>query len=311
MTIARNQQISLEHTPYYHCISRCVRRAFLCGRDQHTGRSFEHRRQWIEDRLAALVAIFAIDLLAYAVMSNHYHVVLRVNADAARQWSDEEVKERWGRLFRLPETTDSSSIETWRQRLADIGWFMRCINEPVARRANREDGCSGRFWEGRYKLQALLDETALVRCMTYVDLNPIRAGIATTPESSAHTSIQARIRRKDGHLLPLIRASRDDIPLQLTLREYLELVDWSGQAIRHDKRGQIPDSSPLIFKRLGLKADHWTREMRHYGRWYFRAVGSIHALERYCEHLGQQWLKGASPSADNRLKSLPSACIAS
>jgi hypothetical protein len=176
--------------------------------------------------------------------------------------------------------------------LADIGWFMRCINEPVARRANREDGCSGRFWEGRYKLQALLDETALLRCMTYVDLNPIRAGIAPTPESSDYTSIQARIRRKDAHLLPITRSSEHGFPLPLTRREYLELVDWSGRAVQPGKRGRVPDSSPPILERIGLKDDHWAREMRHYGRWYFRAVGSMHAVQRYCEHLGQQWLKG-------------------
>ena len=107
MATPRQQQICLEHTPYYHCISRCVRRAFLCGIDKLTGRSFEHRRTLIEARLHELASIFAIDIAAYAIMSNHYHVVLRVDQDATRRWSDAEVIERWGRRFKLPEVVRS------------------------------------------------------------------------------------------------------------------------------------------------------------------------------------------------------------
>ncbi len=69
----RKVQVSLETTPYYHCVSRCVRRAFLCGVDDLSGKSYEHRREWIVDRIKELVEIFAIDTCAYSVMSNHYH----------------------------------------------------------------------------------------------------------------------------------------------------------------------------------------------------------------------------------------------
>ena len=98
----RYRQVSIEDTPYYHCISRCVRRAFLCGSDPVTGFNFEHRRQWIVDRIKLLSSVFAVDLCAYAVMSNHYHIVIRINADEVKQWSDEEVAKRWMQIFSGP-----------------------------------------------------------------------------------------------------------------------------------------------------------------------------------------------------------------
>jgi hypothetical protein len=177
-----------------------VRRAFLCGEDRLSGRNFEHRRQWIEDRLLILASTYAIDIAAYAVMSNHYHVVLYVDRERGLAWSDTEVIEHWHTLFKGSELSRrcdrgepldraeqqalADQVAAWRQRLISISWFMRCVNEPIAREANREDNVTGRFWEGRYSSQALLDEKALAACMIYVDLNPIRAQMAITPESS-------------------------------------------------------------------------------------------------------------------------------
>ena len=210
MTQARRELVSLEATPYYHCISRCVRRAFLCGEDRVSGQSFEHRRQWIVERMKVLSQVFALDVCAYAVMSNHYHLVLRLRPERAQAWSDEEVLARWSELFSGPllvrrflssERLGKAELQrvarfaaTYRERLCDLSWFMRCLNESIARRANAEDRCKGRFWEGRFKTQALLDEAAVLSCMAYVDLNPIRAGLAQTPEGSDFTSIQERIR---------------------------------------------------------------------------------------------------------------------
>ena len=213
MPKARKSQVSIEATPYYHCVSRCVRRAFLCGKDSQSGQDFEHRRQWIEDRLLALAGIFAIDIAAYAILSNHYHVVLHIDVDKARDWSMREVCSHWHELFSgynlstrylagepLSTTEEEQlniKVEDWRQRLVDISWFMRCLNEPIARQANQEDKATGRFWEGRFKSQALLDEKALAACMAYVDLNPIRAGMAETPETSDHTSVKQRIEHQN------------------------------------------------------------------------------------------------------------------
>ena len=83
----------------YHCINRCVRRAYLCGDDPVTGKSFNHRKGWMRDRLEQLAAAFAIDVLDYAVMSNHFHVVLRNRPDIVARWSDLEVARRWWMLF--------------------------------------------------------------------------------------------------------------------------------------------------------------------------------------------------------------------
>jgi len=241
-----------------------------------------------------LSQVFAIDLLAYAIMSNHYHVVVRIAADSARDWSAEDVIERWGQLYSVPESIDSDVIDVWRDRLSSLSWFMRCLNEPMARSANKEDQCKGCFWEGRFRCQALLDESALLRCMAYVDLNPIRARFATTPEASSHTSIKARLEGKDRHLVPFADAGiNSEASLPIQRQDYLQLVDWTGRRVGKSKRGHIPACVPPILERLHLDGDAWMREMEHYGRWYYRAVGSLQAMQSYCEYLGQRWLKGS------------------
>jgi REP element-mobilizing transposase RayT len=181
-----------------------------------TGKNFNHRRGWIEARILELAALFAIDVAAYAVMSNHYHIVVRIDEERAKKWTEEEVLNRWTQLFTGPlfvrrylsedradmDVSQLSSVSAWaatyRERLHDLSWFMRVLNESIARMANMEDGCTGRFWEGRFKSQALLDEHALLTAMAYVDLNPIRAAMAETPEQSDHTSVMKRIRNISG-----------------------------------------------------------------------------------------------------------------
>ncbi|WP_226664761.1 transposase [Microbulbifer aggregans] len=315
MTRPRKTLISVDSTPYYHCVSRCVRRAFLCGRDNRTGQSFEHRRQWVEDRLLELGRIFGLDICAYAVMSNHYHVVLHINTAKVANWNLHEVVERWHQLFKgsplsqrfvCGEVLDSAEqfrlseiADVWRARLADISWFMRILNESIAREANREDRCSGRFWEGRFKSQALLDEQALAACMAYVDLNPIRAKMAATPETSDHTSAKKRIsaaseRRQPAGLMPFAGNPRSGIPegLPFRLQDYLELVDWSGRCLREDKRGAIAGQLPPILKRLQIDPRHWLYLNRHFESRFKSLVGSAEAVRGACDKLGKHWAHG-------------------
>jgi REP element-mobilizing transposase RayT len=330
VTRARNQLISLETTPYYHCISRCVRRAFLWGEDSLTGKNYEHRKAWVIERLRELTDVFAIEICAYAVMSNHYHLVLRVDRRRAETWSNAQVIEQWRKLHKLPllvaryqrgETTTQAetaeaeqTIAIWRERLSDISWFMRSLNEHLARQANEEDGCTGRFWEGRFKTQALLDEAAVLTCMSYVDLNPIRAAMAETPEAADFTSIQQRILRlrKTGHksdnrnkqpqqppLMPLVKQGKDphENAIGFSLRDYLELVDWAGRAIREDKHGSIPSDAPPILQRLGLDTQRYLEHLLGHAETEKPAMlGNIDRIREAASSLGRCFIKGVGES---------------
>lgn len=315
----RKSLIAVESTPYYHCVARCVRRAFLCGVDSHSGQSFEHRRAWLEDRLLELPKVFAIDIAAYAIMSNHYHVILHINTDKAKTWSDYEVVERWHQLFngtvlsqkylknegqlsKVEMMMFQLTIDEWRLRLQDISWFMRVLNEAIAREANAEDGCTGRFWEGRFKSQALLDEAALMACMAYVDLNPVRAGMAKTPETSAHTSVKKRcekanksknpnqVNQQEKTLYPFVGNPREKQPegIQMKLSDYLELVDCTGRILRKNKRGSISSGAERILTRLDIDEDQWLDMTSNFEGCFSSFVGGENSLRMACESLQYQ-----------------------
>lgn len=317
MARPRQTIVSLEDTPYYHCCSRVVRKAFLCGIDNSTGENFEHRREWVDSRILELATIFAIDICAYAVMSNHLHVVVKVNAARVKHWSDKDVLVQWHKGFKgtlltqkfvngedlneFERKTVNDCITQYRQRLVDISWFMRSLSEPIARMANKEDKCTGRFWEGRFKSQALLDEAAVLACMAYVDLNPIRAQMATTPETSDYTSIQRRINsaikgEQPTALLPFVGNERLNMPngLMFSVKDYIVLVEDTGRIIREDKRGAISSSSQAILNRLNIPAENWLKITTEFGSLFKGAVGALPALTEYCEHLERKRRQGAA-----------------
>ncbi|MDO6706888.1 transposase [Photobacterium sp. 1_MG-2023] len=311
MTRARNQQICLDATEYYHCVSRCVRSAFLCGVDKETGVSYEHRRGWVEERLFALTQVFCIDICAYAIMSNHYHLVLHVNRQQASALSDLEVIDRWI-TFHLPpvliqkylrgeihSTAERAAalkiINLWRERLYSISWMMKLLNQFIATEANKEDACTGHFWEGRFKSQALLDDKALIAAMAYVDLNPVRAGISDTPESSDFTSIQSRINAVEGKnetpkLYPLIgdKQAQNGIPIRLV--DYIQLVDWTGRRFREQKQGQIHPNQPPILERLALCSDTWIHAVLHLS--HASLAGEASTIKRNLHLFGRQRMTG-------------------
>ena len=232
MALPRSKYVQEGQEGVYHCFSRCVRRAFLNGFDPLTQRDFSHRKAWLVERLRHLAAIFAIEVCAYAILANHYHSVLRTRPDIVALWSDREVARRWLTLFprhRFPGSASAPSLDDQiraltdcperiaklRKRLCSLSWFMGRLNEFIARAANQEDQVKGRFWESRFKCQALLDEAAIAACMVYVDLNPIRAGLAQTLEESDFTSIQERIRAWQKETMMTAAASGERAPEEM------------------------------------------------------------------------------------------------
>ena len=319
MTKPRDTLISLEATPYYHCTSRCVRRSFLCGTDALTGQSYEHRRQWLEDLILEQASIFSIDVCAYAVMSNHYHLVLHINQAAAQSWSHDKVIHKWHQLYNgnlisqryikgtplHPAELDflKDTVEQWREKLMSISWFMRRLNERISRMANAEDHCTGHFWEGRFKSQALLDEAALLACMAYVDLNPIRACIAKTPETSEHTSIKRRIEathQARTKLYPFAGNPGKDMPegLPFRLTDYIALVDWTGRIVRKDKRGAIDNKLPPILDRLHQDKQSWLYVTSHFESRFKHFVGAAHIIRKAYASMGYQRCSGINACSD-------------
>lgn len=333
MALPRKKYVKDGEEGVYHCFSRCVRRAFLCGVDQLSQRDYSHRKALLLDRVRFLASIFAIEVCAYAIMHNHYHLILRLIPHLVASWSDRDVAIRWLTLFPrhdpltkapLPPTElqiDSlvsrpERIQLLRQRLCSISWFMGQLNEFVARAANKEDKVTGRFWESRFKCQALLDDAAIAACMVYVDLNPVRAGLAPSPEQSDFTSIQERILswRKEtsttvspdptpvdspdvpssAWLCPLQSDSNRRGILQITTEEYFDLVDQSGRMLRSGKRGAIDADLAPILLRIGVNPETWGDTISRFDSRFRYAAGLLSSLRRFAHQIGSHWLTGVS-----------------
>ena len=306
----------------------------LCGVDKFSGKSYEHRRDWIKERLIYLAQFYGIDVLGYAIMGNHMHVILRNRPDVVETWSDQEIARRIWFLFPKRKDKDGKPCDPteyelnmltaskkvlagFRTRLSDISWLMRQLAEHVAIKANKEDECTGRFWEGRFKSQPLLDEAAILACSAYVDLNPVRAAIAETPEQSDYTSVQDRIvsakalskaksktarqkrqlcqslrdrflspvflneRSKPGPMVSKLDSRASDKGfLPYKLGDYLAFVDWTGRELVRGKKGRIPDRCQPILERIGLNREVWCELVRNFGKLFGRVAGKPDSLEQ-------------------------------
>jgi REP element-mobilizing transposase RayT len=342
---------------YYHLISRCVRQAFLCGRE------FEHRKAWLEERVRRLASLFAIDVCKFSVLSNHYHLIARNQPEAAAEWDSSEVRKRWKALFpgsSLLSSADTGNAahgiqgddgrtEVLRSRLCDLSWFMRALNEYIARRANREDGRRGRFWEGRFQSIRLLDEEALIQCSVYIDLNEVRAGVADTPETSTCSSVYSRIlvkrmhekrrgerskatsvdhliahaqeyepRSTDAHasfrsneagiwLVPIERAPAS-VPqpstaaaarrrglFDMTLEQYLKLVDAFGRIVREGK-GAIAANLKPILERMRVDVTHLTTFVTRIRNLYGTVAGSPRLVKKEARRRNQSRVRSVTSS---------------
>jgi REP element-mobilizing transposase RayT len=320
MTMARAHLVDVSVTRWYHCITRCVRRAFLLAEGP------ENRREWIEHRLQELAEIFAVSVGGFSVMDNHLHVLVRLDPDTAAGWSDEEVVRRWGQLFpprdksRQPLPVSKAWIEwrlqdaQWvaqaRERLQSLSWFMKCLKEPLARLANRQDKARGAFFEQRFKSVAVLDEESLLATCAYIDLNPVAAGIALIPEAGPHTSINQRVESvkaqdrssdlqaaeqgnvaasnasaglEESHwLCPIEDRRRLDSPREgmlegMSLGNYLLLVDYTGRMFREGKATISAELSGIL-ERLGSNAERWWSRLEKLSKG--RLLGRFFAASR-------------------------------
>lgn len=279
MTRPRNTQVSLERTSYYHCMSRCVRKAFLINPNDKTKKNYNHRQKIIENKILALSKAFCITVPAYSIMSNHYHVILHVDKEKALSLSDLEVAKRWLQICQKDDLikffVDNDKIkasekkaiekrlEIIRERLYSISWFMRVINQSIASFCNREDKITGAFWGSRFKSVALENEAAILSCMTYVDLNPIRAKITSSLKKSNFTSIQHHLKTEKDLEQPIIyigQNKEEKTPdINITLKEYVNLIKWTANHIHKDQPENNKDSEEML-KLLGKKEidlDYW------------------------------------------------------
>ena len=333
MTMARAHLVDVSLARWYHCVTRSVRRAFLLGEGD------QNRKKWLENRLEELTEVFAIAVGGFSVLDNHLHVLVRLDPDVAEAWSDDEVVRRWGRLFpprdksrRLMPVTehwvqwrlsDAHWIATARHRLQSLSWFMKCLKEPLSRLANRQDQTRGAFFEGRFKSVAVCDEEALLAASVYIDLNPVAARVAATPETSDYTSIKQRLDHveaqdatarlaaaKDGSvagshaaagledslwLCPIedrrdLDSTREGMLQGFSLGSYVQLVDYTGRIFRQGKAA-ISAELAGIFERLGCSAQSWQARMENLrdGRLLGRFFVTTRAkLREIAERLGMR-----------------------
>jgi hypothetical protein len=301
MTVARKRLVDPSVTRWYHCISRCVRKAFLLGSAK--------RKAWIRGRLEELSKVFSISVAGFSILDNHLHVLVRLDPEVAEHWSPEEVARRWAQLYppRNAKREVMPAIEEWikekgqdgewivqtRERLSSLSWFMKALKEPLARLANLEDDCDGAFFAARFKSIAILDETALLEVCAYIDLNPLAAGVVFLPEESVYTSIAQRI----DFVWPKLTRADFDAALRGLVVEQLpsgeaEQVHWlcpleDRRAMGASREGMLPglslpkylllldysarllhegkaslDASVApIFERLGMTAEMWQHQL--------------------------------------------------
>ncbi len=321
MAVARKQIVNLNTTTYYHCTTRCVRGEYLCGQDRISGKNYLHRRQLIIDRIAFLARYFCIDICAYAVMENHYHLVLRVNRDKAKRLNINQVYDLYTSIYKTSKPLAQAffdknaskqlkrmakaTILKWRARLYDMGWFMRSLNEFIAKQANAEDGKKGHFWASRYYSQALLDRSSLLTCMAYVDLNQIRSAQCSSLDSCLFSSIRQRLAQTQQSpessmhehrslpcLLGFENTGSDGI--DFSLQSYVNLVEVSGKVVREGKRGYLLDEHQGLLKELQLNEDSWTLLISKFEGMFHHFAGLPKKLNEHAGASGKLFHKGAA-----------------
>jgi hypothetical protein len=282
-------------------------------------------------------------------MSNHIHINVQTRPDLTDLLTNEEVAKRWLKLYPpkkskkqklTPEqwqayeyeiTSNEILVNKYRKRLGSLSWFMKSLSEPIARMANKESNCTGRFWQGRYISKILTGAEAVITAAIYTDLNPIRAKLAETPETSHFTGTYERIKatqarekiaslnefinennaiRKDKKeeieklsqqiksadwLAPFPKENEQTYKpyYKITENDYRDLLDWTGRELQPKKSGAIPFDIPHIFDRLKIDKDQWLETIKNYDKWFYRIVGKISTAWELLKDSVNHWFKGS------------------
>ena len=350
MTQARKYIWNENLCAHYHIINRCVQRAFLLLTETATGEIDEHRKIWVQERLAELSEIFTIVIGTFSVMSNHLHIIVQTRPDLTELLTDEEVAKRWLKLYPpkkskkqklTPEqwqayeyeiTSNEDLVKEYRKRLGSLSWFMKSLSEPIARMANKESKCTGRFWQGRYISKLLTGGEPVIAAAIYTDLNPIRANLAETPETSQFTGTYERIQANQARekietineyknagntihedkkeeiknlskriesvdwLAPFPKEGVQPYKpfFKINEKDYLDLLDWTGRELHPNKSGAIPFDIPHIFDRLKIDKDQWLETIKNYDKWFYRIVGKISSAWGMLKDTVNHWFKGSA-----------------
>jgi hypothetical protein len=229
-------------------------------------------------------------------------VPFRVNS-----WTDAQIVDKWikltphkkshpkaaelAKIRREIMLEDKARILVLRERLGSLSWFMRFLNEPIARRANKEDDCKGSFWESRFQSQRCLDENAILGAMVYVDLNPVRAGITDDITKAEHTSLAKRKKEcNPSDLMKPVNKDGDPLPFKLNLVDYIRLAEWTIEAQRSVR--PVNQTDIVVFS---ITNEYWLGLYLPKPKRWQRAIGSIQSLKDYAEEIGQCWIKTRSP----------------
>lgn len=302
MAIPRSQLVDDEIPMHYHLVSRCVRRSWLCGRDPGTGKDYNHRKVWLKKRLLHLAKYFAIEIDAFTIMDNHFHLVVFYDPTACARWSDTEVAQRWTEAF-PPKTRNRNELDDLKQlkrdqllgnpsrlrkirkTLGSLSSYMKHVKQPIAWRANQEDKCTGHFFEGRFYSGALLNEEAVLAAMAYVDLNPVRAEIAKSIEQCQDSSIFNRLQvvansaeRLAEALMPLVSGLGDSgrgLPINLS--------DYCKQLNLLIDQNETDDAVSTWYAQVA------SIKKRH------RVYGFVDELEQWTKQRGWRRLDGLLP----------------
>ncbi len=280
MTLSRSGQNPPISIPFYHCIGQYVTRSFVCADSIASQHPFEQHGHLTTAALAKLSSIFAVTVCAYAVMHNYYHLVLSVDYDAAKSWSDTDVLDRWCQLFPSPLLVQrfrngellmdaenlmvADRIKLYRSRLCDLSWFTRCLNENTFGKVNTHAGDKNRLWGTRFNTEILSSESAIISCMAYIDLTQVRAGVAKTLAQSDYTSAQQRIIQSDGtrrskhqtgcfpELSSFEQNAKHNLNMPCSNSDYLGLIDWCCQTIQSKRRFLADNIQPAVLRNMDI-----------------------------------------------------------